>query len=126
MPLYIETGVRKIKKNHINLNNYRNWHYIHSDKLKKIYKDIAIKKIESQPTIKADKIAIEYVLYRGDKRKFDLMNILSIHDKFFMDALVWLECIPDDNIDHLDSVKFKFGGYDKDNPRVAITITTLL
>ena len=56
---------------------------------------------------------------------FDLMNILSIHDKFFMDALVWTRAIPDDNIKYVEDFVFSYGGYDKGNGRVEIEITTL-
>lgn len=126
MPLFIKLAKKATgKKYHINLNNYRNWNFNASNKLKENYKNIAVEKLENAPTIRAEKVTIIYELFRGDKRKFDLMNILSIHDKFFSDALVWLGCLPDDNIKHLDELIFKYGGIDKENPRVDITIITI-
>lgn len=119
MPLnFVVSGKNRI----INLNNYRNWHYQTSNKIKKMYKSVAVAKILSKKTIKANKVSVTYTLFRPDKRKFDLMNILSIHDKFFMDAYTSTGLIPDDNINHLEEIKFKFGGYDKNNPRVEIEI----
>ena len=123
MPLYIilaKSG--KGKKYHINLNNYRNWHFIVSNNLKEAYKNLAIHELENTLTIQSEKVAITYVLFRGDKRKVDLTNVLSIHDKFFLDALVWLNCIPDDDVKHIDEIIFKYGGYDKGKGRVEITI----
>jgi len=126
MPLFIQLAKSiKGKKYHINLNNYRNWHMQVSNNLKIRYKEMSVAALEDAPTIKANKIAIEYTLYRGDKRDFDLMNILSVHDKFFCDALVWLGCVPDDNINHIDSFTFKYGGYEKNKGRVEIKITKI-
>ena len=126
MPLFLQIGKSaKCKKYHINLNNYRNWVFNCSNSLKILYKEIAVEALENAPTIKAEKVAIEYTLYRGDKKTFDLMNILSIHDKFFCDALVWLGCIPDDNIHNIDSFSFKYGGYEKNKGRVQIKVTKI-
>lgn len=126
MPLYLQLSKAKTgKKYHLNLNNYRNWHYNTSNNLKDKYLQLAVERLENQPTIKAKKVEVTYTLYRGDLRKFDYMNIIVIQDKFFMDALVWLGCIPDDDINHVMPPKLKYGGYDRENPRVDIEIKIL-
>lgn len=134
MPLYISVGVRrknriamldkdgkKIPKNfHFNLNNYRNWHYQVSNNLKIAYKDIAEERLVLvcvEPPIR-----LHFILWKKDKRKVDRANVLSIHEKFFCDALVELNYIPDDNDDYITSSHYYTGGIDKINPRVEIWI----
>lgn len=119
MPLYIIRGKRKPKKHYINLNNYRNWCFHLSDDIKKDYKDIVEKKVEG---IKFGKMVLNFILHRGDKRRVDRANILSIHEKFFCDALTEAECIKDDCDEFLHSTHYYTGVIDKDNPRVDIEI----
>lgn len=69
-----------------------------------------------------DKIALTYILFPATKRKTDISNVLSIHDKFFCDALVEKGVIKDDDYTNISEVVYKFGEVDKDNPRVEIYI----
>ena len=96
IPLYIEME-RKTKKNikyYLNLNNYRNWHYIINNNIKKKFKE----NLKEVCTFQADYIEeIHYQLVYWDKRKRDKWNILAIIQKFFLDALTEYWCIPDDN-----------------------------
>ena len=48
--------------------------------------------------------------------------MLSIHEKFFCDAMTEYGCIADDNDDYIKSTKYLSGGIDKENPRVEIII----
>ena len=126
MPLYVQLGkTKKAKKYHINLNNYRNYFRHVSNNVKKKYQDIAIEVVEDSEFFQANRVELKYILYRGDKRKVDLANVLSLHDKFFSDAMVWLQVIPDDSTDHIEKVVYKYGGIDRDNPRVDIEIKIL-
>lgn len=120
MPLYIEK--KNGKKIHINLNNYRNWHFHTSNNIKKEYQQIALRKIPKQ---KHTIINIEYTLYRGDNRRIDLSNVCSIHDKFFCDALSKSGFIPDDDCKHITKISYINGGVDKLNPRIEIKITSI-
>lgn len=119
VPLFIETGVLKRKKNYINLNQYRNWHYQVSNNLKIAYKELVKPQLVD---LKFNKIKLTFVLYKGSKRKIDRSNVLSIHEKFFCDALVETGCITDDNDNFLESSHYYTGGIDRDNPRVDILI----
>jgi hypothetical protein len=138
MPLYIEMGFKcknrkpildkdgnKIpRKYHLNLNNYRNWHYQTSNKLKAKYKEIAAKKLE---ILEMDKLGtppyiLHFILWRADKRKGDRSNPLSVHEKFFCDSMVELGYITDDNDLYIDSSRYSTGGVNKENPRVDILI----
>lgn len=71
------------------------------------------------------KIAVEYVLFPASRRRIDLGNPLSITEKFFLDALVELGKIPDDDYNHVVASFHRFGEVDSKNPRVEITITEI-
>ena len=123
MPLYVITGVKKKVKRRINLNEYRNWCFQVNNIVKKQYRDIAASYIRNLKFI--DKIRLEFVLWKRNKRLIDRSNPLSIHEKFFCDALVDLGCIPDDNDNFIESTVYRTGGVDKENPRVDIHIVEL-
>lgn len=117
VPLFVQPAK---KKYHINLNQYRNWHYQVSNMVKKEYLNQVKNQIEN---IKFNsKISLIFTLYKGSARKMDRANILSIHEKFFCDALVHCGCIEDDNDDYITSTHYYSGGIDKDNPRVQIEV----
>lgn len=65
-------------------------------------------------------IGITYTLYWAYKS--DLMNVTSVVDKFFCDALVEFWCIPDDNFDYLIEAHAVIWWKDRKNPRMEITI----
>ncbi len=119
MPLYIETGKIKIRKNYINLNVYRNLHYQVNNQIKIAYKELVLSQIEG---LRFGRIRLNFVLYRGDRRRVDRSNILSIHEKYFCDALVESGCIEDDNDNFLESTHYYTGNVDKENPRVEVRI----
>ena len=120
-PLFIKLAKKADgKKYHINLNNYRNWNFIVSNNLKKHYKAL----LESQLAgFSVDKyIRINFTMHRGDKRRVDRANVLSIHEKFFCDALVEYGCLPDDNDEYIESSHYYTGAIDKESPRVEVAI----
>lgn len=121
MPLYIdlERKTMPAKRYYINLNNYRNWQYHVSNKLKIKYKDIVRPALYG---ITFKYITLDFLLHRGDKRRVDRSNILSIHEKFLCDAIVECGCIKDDNDNFLHSTHYYTGNIDKKNPRVDIQI----
>jgi len=55
---------------------------------------------------------LEYTYYHGNQRKLDVSNPTSIIDKFTCDALTTLGFWPDDNIDYVTEVEYKWGGVD--------------
>jgi len=119
MPLFIDMGKRKIKRHYINLNAYRNLHYQVNNNLKIAYKAIVAPQIKGMVF---RRIKLTFVLHRGDKRRVDRANILSVHEKYFSDALVELGCLPDDQDSYIESSHYYTGEIDKENPRVDIFI----
>jgi len=108
----------------LNLNHYRNAHYLTLNKAKSEYLSAVEEQIKNLPTY--EQVRLSYTLYPKDRRICDLDNILSVHAKFFQDALVTLGRIPEDNYKHVLSSCQYFGGVDKTNPRVEIKIERVL
>lgn len=104
----------------LNMNVYRNTHYQTLNKVKVNYKAVITPQIELLP--KFTKVKLVYTLYPATKRLCDLTNVCSIHSKFFLDSLVELSVLPDDNYQHVLRETFQFGGVDRNNPRVEIAI----
>jgi len=121
-PLHITMGVKKIKNYHLNLNQYRNWHYQVNNNLKVAYKQIITPQLEG---LSFSKIKLSFVYFKPSKRRVDRANVLCIHEKFFCDALVEAGCLVDDNDDYLESTHYYTGGIDTKNPRVEIKITRI-
>lgn len=122
-PLEVIYGAKKDgteQKFRLNLNQYRNTHYIILNKAKIAYKELMKEQISRLPEL--SNISLHYTVYTKTKREFDLSNVCSVVDKFFCDALVELGKLPDDNIKYLSQISFSFGGIDKDNPRIEVTI----
>ena len=114
---------RKTKKDRIvylNLNTYRNLHYIINNQAKGIYKELMETQISKLP--KFNKIALLFELHKGSKRKIDRHNICSIVQKFFCDALVELGKLDDDDDRFIISEKYITGDFSKGKPSVTIHI----
>lgn len=107
------------KKDYINLNNYHNWHPQVRNRLKIAYAQNVRSQVSGE---RFDQIEVEYTLYRGSARKGDRMNPLSVHDKFFLDALKECGVIPEDNDEVVAAHRFKTGPIDRENPRVEIRV----
>ena len=104
----------------INLNIYRNTHYKSLNALKIKYKALMASQIKRLPLLNV--IEIHYKLFPKTKRLCDINNIISITDKWFCDALVELGRLKEDNYLYIPRTTSEFGGVDKDDPRVEITI----
>ena len=120
MPLFVHVGT---KKKHINLNNYHNWHYQVRNKIKQTYKEIVNRKLQKHSNCNWQKVEIQLIMIRGDKRRVDRSNVLCLHEKFFCDAIVDLGIIPDDNDKHLIKTTYLTGEPCKIKPRVEIKLS---
>lgn len=122
VPLFIEVGVKKKKKQYLNLNLYRNMPFHLNNNLKKAMKEIVY---TLQLNFQYDKFNIQYKLFLPDKRLRDISNVCCVIDKYVCDALVENGNVPDDNYQHLDKVTYIFGGVDIDNPRCEVRVICL-
>ena len=110
------------KKFVLNLNVYRNAHYQTLNKAKIIFKNQLFASYPELPRIKSSRLEVKYFIERCDNRKFDTMNIISIVDKFFLDALVELGCLPDDNFNYVACLDSKVSDYVTKMPNKKIHI----
>lgn len=121
-PLYVLLG-KDPKHWILNLNNYRNWHYRTSNSIKIKFKELM--KDQLFGTYIDTPVKLTFIYFKGRNGKSDRANVLSIHEKFFCDALVEYGCIPDDNDNHIKQTTYLSGGLDKANPRVEIHVEEL-
>tara|TARA_Y100001937_G_scaffold4488_1_gene5869 strand:+ start:854 stop:1243 length:390 start_codon:yes stop_codon:yes gene_type:complete len=120
LPLFITN--RKNKRKWLTLNNYRNWHYQVSNDIKRQFKSEVLELL----TFKLEgKVKIEYFYFAPDNRTRDLMNVISVIDKFFQDAMVEQCCIESDDLSTVTEVNSCYMGIDKENPRLDVMITKL-
>ena len=122
-PLYVEKNL-KGDKWYLNLNKYRNTHFQTSNNVKKKYKEHMAAQIKELPIL--HKISVSFHIYAPNKRLFDIGNIASIHEKFFLDSLVELGRLKDDTYEYVPETHTYFKGIDKTNPRVEIIIKEIV
>ena len=120
LPLFITN--RSNKRKWLTLNNYRNWHYQVSNDIKRRFKSEVFDKLDFN--IKG-RVKIEYFYFAPDKRTRDLMNVISVIDKFFQDAMVERGCIESDDLSTVVEVNSCYMGIDKQDPRLDVMITKL-
>ena len=113
--------ISKNKRFILNLNNYRNLHYRVLNKAKILYKECVEDQILANKETYS-KVLIIYTVYQPTNRKFDIGNIISIHQKYFEDALVELGRLPDDRFNFIPMCVYCYGGVDTTNPRVDIEV----
>lgn len=119
LPYFVPVG-KKEKNFYVNLNIYRNAHHFTLNSAKVTFKETIQDQLDLLPFL--NKIKLHYRVFAPSKRKIDTMNVGSIADKFFCDALVEAGKLTDDNYDYILYNGFEFGGIDKENPRVEVTI----
>lgn len=108
LPLNWKVG----KKNtSLSMNNYRNWHYQVSSKLKRTVSDYLLR----YDFPKFGRVKLVYSLWFKDKRSRDIMNFVSVADKFVLDHLVKVGALKDDNYKYVKEYSIKFGGFKDKN-----------
>lgn len=92
----------------ISSKNYQNWHKTAQNQL------YGVKPLPGLSSI-------NLTFFSSTRRKFDLTN----KAESVMDLLVDCGIIPDDNWSVVPKVVLEYGGVDKDNPRVEVSVTSL-
>jgi Holliday junction resolvase RusA-like endonuclease len=122
---------RKTKEDKIfalNLNIYRNAHHMILNQAKILWKNIVLEAVQ-QVSVCDIKYNIPYhftyTAYPCSHRKFDLGNILPIVQKFTDDALIDIGLLTDDNYKIISYISYRFGGVDKENPRIELEIRSI-
>lgn len=126
-PLNVILGYSRRKQKDLkfilNLNEYRNSFFRVLNNAKIKYKQLISEQLEDKP--RYERVVIMYKVHKGDERRYDIGNILAIHQKFFEDALVELGKLPDDKALLLPMVVYCNGSINRENPRVDITVYNL-
>ena len=104
----------------IGLNWYRNAHYHELNKIKNLYTREIFLKLRGDKTV-FERYCVEYNLYYKNI-SCDLMNVVSVIDKFFQDALQDLKIVSNDNVKHCCNVSSRVIEQDKINPRIEIIV----
>jgi hypothetical protein len=104
----------------LNLNVFRNLHFYKLNHQKKAFQVFVKPLLSGIPPMET--IRLEYQLNPKGGHRLDMMNVGSIVDKFFSDALVENGIIPDDDYKHLDKATFSFGRLCPEDPHVLVTI----
>lgn len=112
------------KKYALNFNRVKNLHGFEYNRIKEEFSRLVLPLIEQLSTY--EKVELTYTLFTGSNHKSDLMNWVSVIDKFFQDTLVQAGKLPDDNYLYVPQIKAIYGGIDKSNPRVQVEIKSLL
>ncbi len=115
-----QVPVSKKKNFSLNLNIYRGAHYQTLNRAKIAYKELMSVPIATLPVF--NKITLKLVMYPQTKRLFDIGNVGSVTEKFFLDALVEFGKLEDDNYLFVPEVIYQFGSIDKLNPRIEVHI----
>jgi|TARA_R110000787_G_scaffold15296_3_gene47267 Holliday junction resolvase RusA-like endonuclease len=121
--VYLPRVKSKDKRIAINLNTYRNLHFLVNNQAKTVYKKMMAEQLEG--LIIEVPVEITYQVFKPSKRSLDKMNVVSIASKFFLDAVTEFGCWDDDNDDNVKTEIILPTELDKDNPRVEITIKTI-
>lgn len=106
LPTYIDIPrkTKKDKRIYLNLNVYRNLNFHVNNQVKIKFKDMVsnLANIKFNPPIR-----LIYQIHVRTRRKMDKMNVITVVDKFFCDALTFYNCIPDDNDNYVGEIIIK-------------------
>ena len=105
----------------LNLNVYRNLHFYKLNFQKKAFHDFVKPLLSGLPPMEA--IKLHYQINPKGGSRLDTMNVGSVVDKFFSDALVLCGIVPDDDYKHVVRNDFEFGSLCPNDPHVLVTIT---
>lgn len=105
----------------LNLNVYRNLHFYKLNFQKKAFHDFVKPLLSGLPPMEA--ISLHYQINPKGGSRLDTMNVGSVVDKFFSDALVLCGIVPDDDYKHVVRNDFEFGSLCPNDPHVLVTIT---
>lgn len=128
LPLYYEQTFKTKKSKNIlvALNWYRNCDFHINNKIKKEYHNIIKRELIGGlgiyvPNKIEGKYRVKYKLHYKNSQS-DLMNCVSVIDKYLQDALQELGVVQNDNVKYYVGCSVEVAGQDKLNPRLECEI----
>jgi len=114
------------KKYMLNLNVYRNLNFIVNNQMKAAFTESVDNEIyRTRPEIPPPPYRFTYTLFQETKRKTDVANVCCVVAKFAEDSLVAIGILSDDNHTIIPETVYRYGGVDKENPRVELEIESI-
>ena len=123
LPIYYEICY-KTKKNKIiliSMNWERNAHYHLKNKVKQHYHSLVYYKIKHLKIDMMKKYKVRYKLFYKNSG-CDMMNVVTMIDKFMNDGLQEMAYIENDNVKFYKKCEIEVAERDKENPRVEVEI----
>ncbi len=124
-PLYVDLPrkTKKDKRVYINMNSYRNLHFLVNNQVKKMYLEAVREQLEG--VIIQTPVEVTYKVYKKTARRLDKMNVVAITSKYLLDAVTELGCWEDDNDDHVKTEIILPTELDRENSRVEVIIRSI-
>lgn len=124
-PLYVDLPrkTKKDKRVYINMNSYRNLHFLVNNQVKKMYLEAVREQLEG--VVIQTPVEVTYKVYKKTARRLDKLNVISVTSKYLLDAVTELGCWEDDNDDHVKTETILPTELDRDNSRVEVTIKSI-
>ncbi len=119
----IPRKTKKDQKISINLNTYRNLHFLVESKAKKTFKEIMRPQLEGLEI--ETPVEVIYKVYKASNRRLDKMNVISITSKYLMDAITEFGCWEDDDDVNIKKEIILPTEVDKNHPRVEVEIRSI-
>ena len=116
----IPRKTKKDQKLSINLNTYRNLHFLVESKCKKLFKEMVREQLEGIEF--ETPVTVEYKVYKQSARRLDKMNVIAICSKYLMDAITEFGCWEDDDDETIKKEVLLPTEIDRKNPRIEVTI----
>ena len=120
MEVTLPRKTKEDKKIRLNLNVYRNLNSFVENQCKKAFYDAIADQLDGI-RMKAP-VRISYVIYKKGKRKVDKMNVLSIIQKYFLDALQHHCCLENDSDDEIKKETFYATLYGQEREHVSVIV----
>lgn len=124
-PLYIDLPrkTKADKRVYINMNTYRNLHYVVSNQVKKAYLEAVREQLEG--VVIQTPVTVTYKVFKGTARRLDKMNVVAIASKFLLDAVTELGCWEDDNDEHVKTEVIYPTEIDRSHPRIEVEFISI-
>lgn len=123
LAVYLPRKTMKDKRIAVNLNTYRNLHFLVNNQAKKIYGDMIREQIKDK--VIQTPVSITYRIYKASKRHLDKGNVICVTQKYLLDALTEEGCWIDDNDDFIKTEVMLPTRIDRENPRCEILIQSI-